>query len=77
MLKLKLNKKHVLYVQKIKNKNLLKQNVVIIYVYNVIKNQLNIKNKMNVPNVDKKIGLFQLIINSIKNILNIKDNNND
>ena len=27
---------------------------------------------MNVPNVDKKIGLFQLIINSIKNILNIK-----
>ena len=77
MLKLKLNKKHVLYVQKIKNKNLLKQNVVIIYVYNVIKNQLNIKNKMNVPNVDKKIGLFQLIINSIKNILNIKNNNND
>ena len=38
MYKLKLNKKHVLYVKKIKNKNLLKLNVVIIYVLNVLKN---------------------------------------
>ena len=40
-------------------------------VYNVIKNQLNRENRINVQNVNKKIVLFQLIMNSIKNILKI------
>ena len=47
------------------------------YAQNVLKNYLNKKDKIDVLNIDKKIGLFQLIMNSIKNILNIKDNNND
>ena len=57
MFKLKLNKKHVAYVQKIKNKNLLKLFVVIMCVYNVINNSLKIINGENVHNVEKKIGL--------------------
>ena len=36
----------------IENKNLLKLNVVIIYVLNVLKNYLNIENKINVQNVE-------------------------
>ena len=47
------------------------------YAQNVLKNYLNKKDKIDVLNIDKKIGLFQLIMNSIKNILNIKDNNDD
>ena len=59
------------------NKSLLKLNVDIIYAQNVLKNYLNKKDKIDVQNVDKKIGLFQLIMNNIKNILNIKDNNDN
>ena len=66
MFKLKLNKKHVAYVQKIKNKNLLKLFVVIMYVWNVLMNYLNKENNMSVQNVDKKIGLFQLTNINIK-----------
>ena len=47
------------------------------YVQNVLKNQSDNKNKIDVLNVDKKIGLYQLMMNNIKNILKIKDNNND
>ena len=69
--KLKLNKKHVLYVKKIKNKNLLKLIVNIIYVLNVLKNQLEINNKISVLSVNKKIGLLQQMKNNIKSLLNI------
>ena len=71
MYKLKLNKKHVLYVKKIKNKNLLKLIVNIIYVLNVLKNQLEINNKISVLSVNKKIGLLQQMKNNIKSLLNI------
>ena len=47
------------------------------YVQNVLKSYLLKENNISVQNVDKKIGLFQLIMNNIKNILNIKDNNDD
>ena len=69
MYKLKLSNNNVLYVKKIKNKNLLKVVVNIIYVLNVLKNQLETNNKISVLNVNKKIGLLQLIKNSINNIL--------
>ena len=38
MFRVKLNRNNVVYVWKIKNKNLLIQTVDIIYVYNVIRN---------------------------------------
>ena len=71
MFKLKLNKKHVAYVQKIKNKNLLKLFVVIMCVYNVINNSLKIINGENVHNVEDIIGLLQQMKNIIKNLSNI------
>ena len=46
MFKLNLNKKHVAYAWKMKNKNLLKVFVDIMYVQNVLKNQLKIKDKI-------------------------------
>ena len=48
------------------SKNLLKLNVVIMYVWNVLMNYLNKENNMSVQNVDKKIGLFQLTNINIK-----------
>ena len=39
------------------------------YVQNVLKNQLNKKNKIIVLNVEDKIGLFQQMIININNIL--------
>ena len=58
MYKLRLNKIYVLYVQKIKNKNLLKLDVDIMYAWNAIKNQLKINNNISVHNVKKMIGLY-------------------
>ena len=58
MYKLRLNKIYVLYVQKIKNKNLLKLDADTMYAWNVIKNQLKINNNINVHNVKKMIGLY-------------------
>ena len=69
MYKLILNNQYVVYVQKMENKNSLKLLVVIIYVYNVLKNYLNKKNKIIVQNVENKIGLLQLMIININNIL--------
>ena len=48
------------------SKNLLKLNVVIMYVWNVLMNYLNKENNMSVQNVGKKIGLFQLTNINIK-----------
>ena len=39
------------------------------YVYNVLKNWLEINNRIIVLNVNKKIGLCQLMIININNIL--------
>ena len=39
------------------------------YVQNVLKNQLNKKNKTIALNVEDQIGLFQLMIININNIL--------
>ena len=47
------------------NKNSLKLNVDIIYVYNVLKSYLLKENKIIVLNVNKKIGLYQLMKNNI------------
>ena len=71
MYKLKLSNNNVVYVKKMNNKNLLKVVVNIIYVLNVLKNQLEINNKISVLSVNKKIGLLQLIKNNIKSLLNI------
>ena len=46
----------VKYVLIIKNNNLLKQNVVIVYVMNVLNNWLKIKKLMNAQYVENKIG---------------------
>ena len=57
MFKLKLNKFNVQYVQMIKNKNLSKLLVGIIFVYNVVKNYIKIINIIIVQYVNSKIGL--------------------
>ena len=56
MFKLRLNKKHVWYAWKMKNKNLLKPNVIIISVYNVIKKLYHKKDNIDVLYVENKIG---------------------
>ena len=71
MYKLRLSNNNVVYVKKMNNKNLLKLIVNIIYVLNVLKNQLETNNKIDVLSVNKKIGLLQLIKNNIKSLLNI------
>ena len=71
MYKLRLSNNNVVYVKKMNNKNLLKLIVNIIYVLNVLKNQLETNNKIDVLSVNKKIGLLQLIENNIKSLLNI------
>ena len=71
MYKLKLSNNNVVYVKKMTNKNLLKVVVNIIYVLNVLKNQLETNNKISVLSVNKKIGLLQQMKNNIKNLLNI------
>ena len=59
MYKVRLNKINVIYVKKMKNKNLLKLNVNIISVWNVLMNYLSKENIINVQNVENKIGLYQ------------------
>ena len=71
MYKLKLSSNNVIYVKKMKNKNLLKLFVDTMYVYNVLKIYLLKENKIIVLNVNKKIGLYQLMKNNIRNINNI------
>ena len=69
--KLKLSNNNVVCVKKMNNKNLLKVVVNIIYVLNVLKNQLETNNKISVLSVNKKIGLLQQMKNNIKSLLNI------
>ena len=47
------------------------------YVQNVLKNQLNKKNKTIALNVEDQIGLFQLMIININNILIINTMEDD
>ena len=71
MYKVRLSNNNAICVKKMNNKNLLKVVVNIIYVLNVLKNQLETNNKISVLNVNKKIGLLQQMKNNIKSLLNI------
>ena len=67
MYKLKLDRTNAVSVKKMKNKNLLKLNVVIMYVQNVLKN-LQRKEILNVHIVKKKIMSLYLMINNFSNL---------
>ena len=56
MFKLKQDKQNVKFVYQIKNKNLSKPSVIIIYVWNVIKNYYKINKINSVLYVSKIIG---------------------